>query len=256
MCREHFTECRILTEQTGSAHTHSPVMFVDITQQTTFLFFLLGRRCPDVLATIILSYCVFSTNVPSCISCRCNYLLPDGTRCAEDYSNDCHRCSHYDCSKKIGSGELCQSHIEYACGVDGCTNWNHHCTVHGCQNCARRVQAGSPLCPGCACACCGPLTPYTHDKHDCDVCNDWTSSQDLLDQVADTRQFELMTRRTNGHLHQVYYRFILDDIPTPIHVCPRCIVQGACVINAVIGPVKCTHPKCWPPEDTFFGILM
>jgi hypothetical protein len=257
-CPDHFGQCANALVHRGASNSlpHLQVMTLDTKQQEEHLFFLLERHLPYVLCQIVLDCHVFGTSTPTCINCRCNYQMADGTRCSNNYDEKCHICAIPDCGRKISSGQLCHSHFMYACGIDGCTSYERNCYTHGCKNCRYRTMPNSPYCKWCSCPCCGPSEPF-HERHVCDVCHDWTRSPELEDQVADTRPFELFRDRMRMFSDNTFFVHMLNGQMTPINVCPRCIVQGACAIDAVIGPDKCTHPECWLPTDhRFFGSLM
>jgi hypothetical protein len=93
---------------------------------------------------------------------------------------------------------------------------------------------------------------YVSNRHQCDVCNDWTSDTELIDQILDTRLFSF----NRNSLGPSYFTYNDSNSDIPISICPRCIVQGACIIEATIGDNPCDHSACWPDDDyTFFDGL-
>ena len=95
--------------------------------------------------------------------------------------------------------------------------------------------------------------------HQRDVCHNWTSSVELIDQVLDTRVFSLtrtLSRRYHVFSITPYFTYSYRGCDVPINICPRCIVQGACILEATIRDEPCDHAACWPDEDvTLFGFI-
>ena len=149
-CTLHTGRCEAVVRGEDGIY-HLPVMTFGIELQRAFTYFLLYLQFPRELVLLVQTFMIFSESNPKCISCRCNYLSSDGTRCPNDYTENCHTCSIFRCTRKIESGHLCRSHYTYACGIDNCNNHRDRCRVHGCGECRGPVSNGYPYCTFCSC---------------------------------------------------------------------------------------------------------